>query len=395
MARIGEVQVAANSGTTLQNDLFTGPEGGITHDYERQTIRIHDGKTAGGREIKEGAYRSVAIDFSDPDALVPVSLILLYLLPVGAVLMWSGSEASIPTGWKLCNGLNGTPDLRNRFVVGAGGTESGGEYLPGATGGSTAPTTDFQGLHDHTAVTNPGGGHLHLGNTDLGGEHIHTGTTSSNGSHDHVVTTNNATAPHSHTFNMDPASHIHGALSTSSPTSQNHTHTAQNNSPGESLQTIWIDTIVTGGLVAIAAVDSSSPPGGRPNAINIPTNNHTHSTGNPVAGSAILTHTHNFNPTPSPSGAHTHVSTVFASDTGGPADSTAHAHTGTAVVNGSHDHTVAVAVGGDHLHSFTSNYEADHVHLISTTSFSGNHQHTVSDNRPPYYALCFIMFTGT
>ena len=34
--------------------------------------------------------------------------------------MWSGAENAIPTGWVLCNGTNSTPDLRNRFVVGAG-----------------------------------------------------------------------------------------------------------------------------------------------------------------------------------------------------------------------------------------------------------------------------------
>jgi len=51
--------------------------------------------------------------------------------PVGGIILWSGSVASIPSGWALCNGSNGTPDLRNRFVVGAGST-----YAVDATGGS-------------------------------------------------------------------------------------------------------------------------------------------------------------------------------------------------------------------------------------------------------------------
>lgn len=33
--------------------------------------------------------------------------------------MWSGSVATIPAGWAFCNGSNGTPDLRDRFIVGA------------------------------------------------------------------------------------------------------------------------------------------------------------------------------------------------------------------------------------------------------------------------------------
>jgi hypothetical protein len=42
-----------------------------------------------------------------------------YTVPSGGIIMWSGSIANIPSGWVLCNGLNGTPDLRNSFVVGA------------------------------------------------------------------------------------------------------------------------------------------------------------------------------------------------------------------------------------------------------------------------------------
>ena len=39
-------------------------------------------------------------------------------LPKGAVIMWHGEVNDIPDGWAICNGENGTPDLRNRFIVG-------------------------------------------------------------------------------------------------------------------------------------------------------------------------------------------------------------------------------------------------------------------------------------
>lgn len=42
--------------------------------------------------------------------------------PSGVICMWSGATTAIPTGWALCNGSNGTPDLRDKFVVGAGST---------------------------------------------------------------------------------------------------------------------------------------------------------------------------------------------------------------------------------------------------------------------------------
>jgi microcystin-dependent protein len=74
--------------------------------------------------------------------------------PTGGIILWSGSVASIPSGWALCNGSNGTPDLRNRFVVGAGST-----YAVDATGGSADATLP---THTHTAtsvVTDPGHEH--------------------------------------------------------------------------------------------------------------------------------------------------------------------------------------------------------------------------------------------
>jgi hypothetical protein len=80
------------------------------------------------------------------------------VIPPGGIIMWSGSEANIPTGWLLCNGSNGTPDLRNRFVVGAG---TGSSYAVGATGGSANAVVVS---HTHTAtVTDPG--HFHNGPT--------------------------------------------------------------------------------------------------------------------------------------------------------------------------------------------------------------------------------------
>jgi microcystin-dependent protein len=74
--------------------------------------------------------------------------------PAGGIILWSGSVASIPSGWALCNGSNGTPDLRNRFVVGAGST-----YAVNGTGGSADAIVVS---HTHTAtstVTDPG--HFH------------------------------------------------------------------------------------------------------------------------------------------------------------------------------------------------------------------------------------------
>lgn len=63
---------------------------------------------------------------------VPISFVS------GMIIMWSGSIASIPSGWVLCNGANSTPDLRGRFVIGA---DSSGSYQVNGTGNGSLPST--------------------------------------------------------------------------------------------------------------------------------------------------------------------------------------------------------------------------------------------------------------
>ena len=73
----------------------------------------------------------------------------------GMIMMWSGSIASIPTGWVLCDGTNSTPDLRNNFVVGAGDT-----YSVDDTGGS-ADAVVVSHTHTFSGTTATGGAHSH------------------------------------------------------------------------------------------------------------------------------------------------------------------------------------------------------------------------------------------
>ena len=65
--------------------------------------------------------------------------------PVGTIVVWSGTVEDIPTGWALCDGQDGRPDLRGRFVLGAGGT-----YNPGAAGGSEEVTLTVEQLARHS-----------------------------------------------------------------------------------------------------------------------------------------------------------------------------------------------------------------------------------------------------
>ena len=63
-------------------------------------------------------------------------------VPSGGIIMWSGSIGSIPSGYNLCNGQNGTPNLQDSFVVGAGNT-----YAVGNTGGFTSASTSNVGTY--------------------------------------------------------------------------------------------------------------------------------------------------------------------------------------------------------------------------------------------------------
>ncbi len=86
------------------------------------------------------------------------------LMPSGGIIMWSGTVATIPTGWVLCDGSNSTPDLRDKFVVGAK-QDSGGVAKTNLTGsltqsgGSTTIATanlPASGL-SYTVAANDGG----------------------------------------------------------------------------------------------------------------------------------------------------------------------------------------------------------------------------------------------
>ena len=72
------------------------------------------------------------------------------VIPSGGIIMWSGAANAIPTGYVLCDGQNSTPDLRNRFVIGAGDT-----FAVDATGGSANAVVVE---HTHT-LTDPGHSH--------------------------------------------------------------------------------------------------------------------------------------------------------------------------------------------------------------------------------------------
>ena len=223
---------------------------------------------------KDGADKTIT--FPSETGTLALTSDLSSSFPSGGIIMWSGAENAIPSGWVLCNGSNSTPDLRNRFVVGAG---TGSNYSVGDTGGSNDATLVS---HSHGAGnygTNNTGGHSHSGNTGNSGNHSHGGG--------NYIT--NTTGSHSHRWGTDDNIGANGG----------------NNNPD-----------ANGGQAWKAWTDSAGD------------------------------HYHN--------------------------------------VNGNSQSE------GDHSHSFNTNNNGDHSHSVNGNSSTQGSSATGA-NRPPYYALCYIM----
>lgn len=111
------------------------------------------------------------------------------LVPVGGIIMWSGTVAAIPTNWHLCDGTASTPDLRDKFIVGAK-QDDGGAAKTNLTGSLTQSGGSVSHHHADHAVTQPSA-HSTLSHSGAGvGDHA---------AHTHNVTSNVAVADHAAT----------------------------------------------------------------------------------------------------------------------------------------------------------------------------------------------------
>lgn len=266
---------------------------------------------------------------------------LTTLIPSGIILLWSGSIASIPSGWVLCNGANSTPDLRDRFVVGAGTT-----YAVNATGGANTVTLDATMIPSHTHTITATGS---SGNTSL--DHTHSlsasGTTSGHSNdHTHTGTTGNNNVGHSHTFS-----------GTSSGQSNTHSHAVSDPGHNHSLSN----------QLNVSATNFVNASGVIPYNVS---STGTATTGITL-GNASADHNHTYSGTTSDISAnHNHTVT-----TGG--------------VSADHNHTVTVTGT-----SGTMSANASHNHTISVSATAANTGGGLAhENRPPYLALAYIMKT--
>ena len=164
-----------NPGTT--NDSYGGASGpNFTNGkvyIGRETTKYqvwHEGNDGSGSTLdadkldgQEGSYYQNAGNLNAgtiPDARLANSSLFV----TGMILMYTGNSA--PSGWAICNGQNGTPDLRDRFIVGAGSA-----YAVNNTGGANSETLSLSQVPSHSHTIN---NHTHsFSATTTGGNHNH------------------------------------------------------------------------------------------------------------------------------------------------------------------------------------------------------------------------------
>ena len=180
--------------------------------------------TVGGHYPGTSANNVLVLDGSGqiPTSAIPSSAVF----NKGMVVMWYGASNEVPAGWHICDGTQGTPDLRDKFVVGAGN-----KYAKGATGGEEShiltsnelaahqhpgSETNMAGAHHHGAPygENPGGNagampfglydssYTHWGSNDSDWDNPLLNT-STDGSHKHTITIGTAGGNQPHN-NMPP-----------------------------------------------------------------------------------------------------------------------------------------------------------------------------------------------
>ena len=299
-------------------------------------------------------------------------------VPSGTIVMYNSGSA--PSGWAVCDGSNGTPDLRGRFIVAAGGSYSG-------TGGSADAVvvshghgySSFSSTGDHThsvsqSSTNVSNqsNHTHpAGNYSVsnasGGSHSHSVDfdTDEGGSHTHHAnisgTTDNQSANHTHTLDTTGSGFGGGG----------HSHTQPAYPPyfsGEDSETGWGYSTAWNSL----GVRNIATGGG----------NHSHSLTHATLGiSENHTHSLNWNVLTSPPLTYSYHDHGLSGNT---------SSEGT----GNHDHPFSGSSGGGGSHShnitmsFTETSTGDHTHSFS---IDNEGQSGSGKNLPPYYTLTYIM----
>lgn len=203
-------------GSTNYQHPATHPATIITEDVEHRFVsdeQIFDWNSKveqGDIDALAGIGRTEETVKKNADDIGDLATQMAELMPVGGIIMWSGLISNIPNGWALCDGQNGTPDLRSRFIMGATLDSDVGEV-----GGENEVILTENQMPSHT----------HSGSTIAAGEHKHNfaynpGKTGSTGDGNYL----SATASISQSIGLRVTSTTNGTATASIQNGGNHTH---------------------------------------------------------------------------------------------------------------------------------------------------------------------------
>jgi microcystin-dependent protein len=238
-------------------------------------------------------------------------------IPAGIISMWSGSIGAIPAGWALCDGTGGRPDLRDRFIVGAGSA-----YAIGNTGGFNTVTLTTAQIPSH--------------------------------SHNGSGTTGNQNANHTHSISVDfkDTNHTHNVAGGTSIQDRSHGHSGATDAQGNHAHGYSFSLFGNGNdeTQSFPSASDNFNPGRTFSSTTADAGTHNHNVSTGIQNSD---HAHTFN-----------VNSGFMS------------------ANQSHNHTAAASINS-----------ANHGHAYSFTTDGGTGGGAAHENRPPYFALAYIIKT--
>jgi hypothetical protein len=167
----GNVLIAGGSATGLTN---LGSTNGNIINFASSNVIVSGGNVSNVSGLNNTFTNANLINstattkvYFDSSTATATTAFVQGVFPRGMIVMWNSSYATIPTGWQLCDGSNGTPNLQGQFIVGATAT-LGTWNTPGNVGGTTSVTLTTGNLPSHTHLATL------TGATDQGGAHNHT-----------------------------------------------------------------------------------------------------------------------------------------------------------------------------------------------------------------------------
>ena len=365
-----------------------------TRPPTQQSVKAYVDANSGGTDTNDyvntagisGSVITLGRTGSLSDLTVDISGATGDVVPVGTIVMYNGDTA--PTGWMLCDGVERTvnnspytpPDLRDKFIVGAGSSYTRGD----AAGSADAVVVSHS--HGSGNTGNQSANHSHDSGNYSGNSSTHNGHTHGSGNFSGNASTHNGHTHGSGNFSGNASTHnghTHdkGNYYTSNQ-SANHYHTIGSNKPDGSPGT-W---------------NVSTTDGAHQHGIQTASwDNQSDYTGPYIQGGS---NAGNVN-TRSGQGNHSHTINLTGVTTGGVDQNHYHnIYGGTSGSDGNHSHNVNFSgnTGSDGSHSHTIN------HSGNSGNQSANHTHSVNinsegvsgtgKNLPPYYAITFIIKTA-